>query len=310
MSQAGLFAGKSTQDAPTNGALTSMQSGYHWFEWTKAIPTSAEFDATKGVAATQDTYWTTGSGINFPHPFVGQEFTEWTISTVFKSNSVPTAGNNRREPCGINAPGGVEMKDNSGDPALTASVWSQPDGTSNFQLANHFMELPVGWSALDWYCVTISYSQPLNVGMVSYVNMTNGLELFYALTIVNNDVVSYTGATAGKFPTVATYGAKAVAGINPDTFSSPWQGSLGHLYVHNSYIDLSDEGNRRKFSGIDGIINLGGVGQNPFGVQPLIYLPNGGPWDSRGTANTGVYPDDFFVTLPVELDVNLPPVSS
>ena len=33
MSKSGLFAGKSTQDAPTNGALTTKQRGYHWFEW-------------------------------------------------------------------------------------------------------------------------------------------------------------------------------------------------------------------------------------------------------------------------------------
>jgi len=312
MPKAGLFAGEATESAPIDGALTTKQKGYHWMQWD-AVPdrASAEFGDGKGYAATQNNYI---AGVDYPHPFEGQEFSEFTISMVFKSNTEPTFAVNEQEPCGLNSPGGFALRYYSGfgSQNIDASIYSQPNGASNLRIGGGALRLEstgtAGWSPLHWYCITISYSQPLNLMVVAYVNMSLGQEVAQTLTVASNTNVSYTGATSGGFASVASYGMKSVSA--PDVLVRPWKGSIGHVLIHNGYVDVTQVGGRRLFSGIDGIIALGKNGQNPFGETPLIYMPSGGPWDNRGTANVGNYPADFVLAEPLSLDQNLPPVAS
>ncbi len=50
-------------------------------------------------------------------------------------------------------------------------------------------------------------------------------------------------------------------------------GCLAEVWVHNTYLDLDQEANRRLFIGADGgAVNLSDDGSNPLGLQPFIYF--------------------------------------
>lgn len=100
-------------------------------------------------------------------------------------------------------------------------------------------------------------------------------------------------------------------GASVDTTpSSYFNGRLGNVFFHTSYIDLSVPANLAKFvtgTGIDAeAADLGADGSTPLGVQPLIYLPmygnNAGKnYGSGGdfTVNSGPYtgsrgPNEFW----------------
>jgi hypothetical protein len=89
-----------------------------------------------------------------------------------------------------------------------------------------------------------------------------------------------------------------------------YDGRLGNVFFHTSYIDLSVPANLAKFvtgTGIDAKpVDLGANGELPFGTAPLIYLPmygnNAGKNYGTGgdfTVNSGPYPgargpNEFF----------------
>jgi len=310
MSKSGLFAGKATQDAPTNGALTTKQRGYHWFEWD-AVPdrTTAEFRDGIGYAATQNNY--VSGAVDYPHPFVGQEFSEFTMSHVFKVSTPPSTFE-EYSLTGLNGEGGIWAAESTGFFRLDATIWTIATGDVHRICHCPGVQMGVGdaldWDISDWYCITMSYSQSLNRAEVSYVNLNREQEIIQSMTVVDNVSVSYTYADTDKH-TVAAWGFWETDQTGAP-IKQPFIGTLGSTFVHNGYLDLWEEENRRKFSGIDGIINLGNVGQSPFGEQPLIYMPSGGPWDQRGTADTGTYPSDYYIAEPTEFDVNLPPIAT
>jgi len=303
MSKSGLFAGKSTQDAPTNGALTTKQRGYHWFEWTKAIPTSGEFSETLGGTASQNGY---NGRTSFPHPFEGQTFPEFTVSVTYQVSREPTFADNRRDTFGT-----IPMK-------IYQWYYSSNNIIQLYGILSGGKQMALGiekgafttWLWDHWYCCTISFSQTLDTLVMCWSNLTLGEEYWEYHVDPDNTPVDFTGATSGTAASMFAYGGGQANVDAPDYMSNPFVGTLSNFVIHNKYIDLGVEGNRRAFCGIDGVINIGERGQNIFNEIPLLYMPQGGPWDSRGTANTGVYPDDFWYRQPLSLDQNLPPVAS
>jgi hypothetical protein len=67
--------------------------------------------------------------------------------------------------------------------------------------------------------------------------------------------------------------------------SFPFGGCMSNVYVSpGDYFDFTVESNRRKFvtAGLEPV-NLGVNGENPTGVQPVIWLPTGDPTSSSGS---------------------------
>ncbi len=115
--------------------------------------------------------------------------------------------------------------------------------------------------------------------------------------IVNGTSVSPTWATYSNTNIDLTTSDYSVGAR---TTTPTWDGRLGNVFFHTSYIDLSVPANLAKFvtgTGIDAKpVDMGANGELPLGVQPLIYLPmygnNAGKnYGSGGdfTVNSGPY---------------------
>lgn len=91
--------------------------------------------------------------------------------------------------------------------------------------------------------------------------------------------------------------AVTIANVNLDYTLADWaigaqpsggakfNGCISELFFDTRYIDLSVTDNRRKFiSAMGKPVFLGPDGSRPFGVQPLLYVPNG---DASGSGNKG-----------------------
>ena len=305
MSKSGLFAGKMTQSAPTNGAITSMQSGYHWFEWADVIPVSGEFGTGVGWAATTD-----GSTVPAPsstHPFFGEDYTEFTMSCIFKS-SIDPAETQRCTVIGTGNDSQITLQRTGGNYYVHTSLRTYRSGTQTVLRAGNTQLNGIGWTPQDWYCVTMSYSFPLNIITVSVVNLTHGEEIITS-NAPPSGAVPMAFENAGPSGAGSDMGYGCIDGTIASEADQPFFGSVSQVLIHNKYSDQLDVDERRKFSGLDGIINVGN-GQAIFGETPKIYLPRGYPDDNRGTLVIGEYPTEFHVVEPLERDVNLPPISS
>lgn len=76
----------------------------------------------------------------------------------------------------------------------------------------------------------------------------------------------------------------AVGAFNTGTPSGYFDGCLSEVFIGMAYLDFTVEANRRKFISDTGKpVDLGDTGTIPYGVQPIIYLPNGDPADNVGT---------------------------
>lgn len=313
MAKSGLFAGEITQAAPANQAITSKQKGFQWMEHDVWSPISGAFSSGVGYAATTDGWYVANPEVT--HPLLNGSYPEFTMSTVFKSGVDP-ASSVHYAPFGIGGATTMDMFGQSSLNKIGIVVRSQTAATFNLNIVGDTVTLDsagddtVGWSPFHWYCVTTSYSQPLNDIAISIVNMSLGLEIVRTPAVINNVNIEFHANQCGAGHVGSSMGYGCRFGTNPTTPSIPWVGSLANTFVHNQYTDLTITGNRRKFSGIDGVINIGDVGQNPFSEQPLIYLPRGIPNDQRGTAILGDYPDDFYLSDPIEIDTDLPPEAS
>lgn len=85
---------------------------------------------------------------------------------------------------------------------------------------------------------------------------------------------TYTNGSINFNPATPVFRVGANAASTPTDF---FNGRLGNLFFHTSYIDLSVPANLAKFvtgTGIDAKpVDLGSNGELPFGTAPLIYLP-------------------------------------
>lgn len=127
----------------------------------------------------------------------------------------------------------------------------------------------------------------------------NGSAVSMTWTTYTNDNIDFN---------IATNPRCYVGRDNDGTFY--FNGRLGNVFFHTSYIDLSNAANLAKFvtgTGIDAKpVDPGADGSTPLGVQPLIYLPmygnNAGKnYGSGGdfTVNSGPYtgargPNEFW----------------
>ncbi len=314
--KAGLFAGEVTEQAPADGALTEKQEGYHWMEWgedapaTGLVPTSGEYSTNKGYAATQND-WSESSPI-FPHPFNDEVWPLITTSVVWKLDREPVFGEDHRH--AYNLHGGVKLYLNFVQSGSYHRIQyevlnSTTTITSSITLRlDHAASGTTGWEWSDWYCISLSYSSVLGGGYVSYVNMSRNEEVVDPLSVIFAEPVDFLDSGIGTQGSSIIWGAQEA--FDSNTITSVWTGTLANIFIHNKYIDFSQQENRRKFSGLNGVVYLGESGEIPFGETPLIYMPSGGPWDNRGTAHMGDHPEDFYYNKTVEINTNPPPIAS
>jgi len=305
VSKAGLFAGEETQAAPTNGALTTKQRGYHWFEWAKVIPMSGEFSETSGHAAT------TNNKVASPrksHPFVAEVYNEFTMSATFQSAVDPEL-ETKYTAFSMDNSIHIQITDRSFTNYLEVELRSSYQGDTSQLFAGQLqINSQIDWLPTDWYCITLTYSYPLDVGYITYTNLTRGEEV--TETKNPTDARPMAWEDSGEDEVYSSMGYGCTYGDISAVAVSPFVGSIANVLVHDQFVDLTIEENRRRFCGIDGVINLGGNGQAAFGSTPKIYLPRGYPDDQRGTVYIGEYLADFYVAEPLDPDVNLPPISS
>ncbi len=316
MSEAGLFAGIATQNAPDDGAVTSKPPGFSWFEWDtsqQSENTSGEFSVTTGRAATSDELYVVSPIKSLP--MLGQSYAEFTMSTVFQSTLDPTNGV-FQSAYGVAETMRIGLQNTGGARRLGVTLVAQTAAQSNVNIISHTLLLDSigtgtgGWRWFHWYCLTVCYSQALDLAKVAWVNLSLGEEVVTTPTVVNNVDVEFHVNQCGNQQAFSNMGYGGRVGLNATTMTQPWTGTLANSYVHNRYADLGMEANRRKFCGIDGVIDIGFNGTLPFDEVPLIFLPTGIPNDQRGTLFIGNYPADFYVLGIVETDTNLPPVAS
>ena len=266
---------------------------------------------SSGIAST-DNGWS--AGVNHAHPFEGEEWSEFTKSIVFKSDTAP-----------------LFAVDKTTFALAGKSVWLSKNGSGHFWIQHIVTSYPasgnehictsgirlgiaspntINWSPTDWYCVTTSYSQPLNASTTVYTNLSRGEEVVVADTILNNNVVSFVNTGFGEPGSTIAWGCLLINSNNPREPSQPWDGWLSHAFIEDQYIDLTQESGRRLFSGLSSVNSLGADGDVPFGSVPRIYLPDGHPHNNRGTADIGTWSDDFFYQGELQVNGSPPPAST
>ena len=107
-----------------------------------------------------------------------------------------------------------------------------------------------------------------------------------------NDAVPTLGVTTPTTNDTVDYTATEVSvGERATVTGSKLNACLSELFFHTSYLDLSNEANRRRFISADlRPQNIGPTGTGALGVQPLLYAPDGDPSDNKGTGG------DFTIT--------------
>lgn len=104
--------------------------------------------------------------------------------------------------------------------------------------------------------------------------------------INNSDVKGTTSVTNTNIDYTKNQCAVGTSARNPGS-AGTYKGVIGELWFNPSYIDLSDESNRRKFIREDGTPeDLGVDGSDPIGSAPLVYL-TGAPDDFATNQGTG-----------------------
>lgn len=117
--------------------------------------------------------------------------------------------------------------------------------------------------------VQSSASYPVGSSWVNVLaswDLSIGARHFYV-----NDVSDKAGFDSGSDAEIDYTTTNWFIGANFPT-SALMNGALAEVFFHTSYIDLSQEANRRKFISASGKpVDLGSVGSIPLGVTPLIY---------------------------------------
>lgn len=281
---------------------------YRFELWSSGLENSAAtFSATEGHAITQyDWYDPTP---NFEHPFRGEEYSEYTISTVARATQEPTVQTPmtlaQHQPVG----GTFGFQKQPATNRLFFNI--NFHGESDLRISQHsiFLDSMTGWEYFHWYWLGMSYSQPLNKCWFAIANLTLGDETAVATTVSNNINVWWQSGISGV-NSVCGWGGGTLATQDPDVQKFLWHGYLSQVFIHNQYSDFSVTANRRKFAHLDGVVNLGIQGQIPFGSQAKIYMANGLPSSNTGSLDVGDFPTDFWLAGDETLDEQLPPVSA
>jgi len=270
-----MFAGEVTILAPADDAVTSKPRGYVWMEYGNPplsfIPTSGEFGTNKGYAATTDN-WYVGSP-TLQHPLLSQSWPDVTLSTIFKA-SIDPSDLQFLTPYGLGGATHMSLLRRSANRRIEFDIRSHTATVYNQTLANGGITLnssadgTIDWSVTDWYCLIFSYSQSLNSGTIVYVNLTRGEEVVESAFIANNINMEWHANNAGNSTPGSSLGWGCQFGLNATTVANGFFGTISSTFIHDDYMDLTIPANRRKFSGINGVIDTGENGELIFGATP------------------------------------------
>lgn len=315
--EAGLFAGEITQQAPADQSTTAKDRGFAWFEWSEVFDGdgSGAVNLTDGWMWTQDNFF--GGSPSFAHPFLNADYPAFTMSCVCRNTEFPADFIARYLLLlsHFSAGTGMFFDKISTDPGWRFRLGADDGATETQVVADRISMtadlVPLGWDAgdhVDWVWLGCSYDQASDVFTSAIVNLETGRVFSRSKTSAANVNVEFQRHTSGSVKSTCSWGVGTGSTSDPgDTY---WRGHISQTMIHNAFLDLTVGSNRNKFVHTDGIINLGDLGENPFGTQPLIYLPNGRPSGNVGTLNIGTYPTDFWLFGTEVIDADVPPVSS
>jgi hypothetical protein len=312
MPKAGLFAGEITEQAPADGATTTKQKGYQWLEYGNIFePQAYDVSGGEGWCVTQNGF---SPGTDFPYPFEDINATEWTMMAVFTPIDLALPGQGAviiDTGQWANAPFISCARRSVSNQRFMSIGFGGDNSPSSNEIGVGKVELTLNyptWLNSHWYCMAMSYSQPLNRLTFMCRNLTLGEEMAYNPFISSNHNVKYpTSPTVGTSNSVAAYASQAnVPAGAPDT---PFLGQLSQVWIDDSWLDLTIGANRNKFCGSDGVIFIGEDGSSVTGSRPLYYTPSGVPFDNAGTLNVGLSPD-YWAKGTFTPATNLPPEAS
>jgi hypothetical protein len=314
MPKAGLFAGEVTQSAPANLAVTSKPKGFTWMEWGNFIADfqqASEFSPTEGYVMTQDGFL---GGTSFANPWTDIDTPTWTMMAVCRpEGATALLGGQSQHIIDLGITPSDSPSFNLSKRPISDQIYfytSLANALTNQTIFFDTVELTVNhptWLLTDWYCIAVSYDQanPSKARFMA-VNLTQAEETVVTPFISNTiNVATPASPTTGSNKSIVGYGVRAQTSA-PD---SPWRGQIGQVFVHDKALDLTQVSDRRKLSGIDGIIDLGDLGQNVFGEQPLYYTPDGLPTGNVGSIYVGVE-TDYWANGTFVPATNLPPLAS
>ena len=310
MPKAGLFAGEVTEAAPADGASTLKQKGYQWMEYGYVFEArSSTYSATKGVLATQNGW---GPYVDFPHPFDGKDYSNFTMSSVFKCNQKPAFGQsyslfdliqevfgtgitfNRRTPADQIYIGGVVTTADDGATGNPKTLW-----TGDVEVT---IDHPT-WGFDDWYFVGVTYTSS-GAGQLIVRNLDKGEQEIVSNT-QDAGTVNWDADSEGQANSRCCWGCATTVF---DQAGGIFQGYISQTLINNQVTDFSNPTERAKFIGDDGVIDLGENGTLPFDEVPLVYMPSGHPSTNNGNTFIGTYPDEFFIQKALFENESLPPV--
>lgn len=296
MAKAGLYSGEIVENAPANGAATTKQNGYQWMQYGDTAPPPFIPASTEGIAETQNNnYQPTPS---YPHPFEGDVYSEFTMSFVGQAiQNIGTQAAGYVIPFKLISNRTLNFmfsKDGFGNMYINGYLASMSSGN----IANPVIIVP-DEQQHDWWQVVMSYNGS-NATMVA-VNLTLGVEHIASDAGTGNiDWLNMVNSTS-----MCSWGMASWSQALGEPYQA-WGGYLSQIYIHNKYIDLTVEGNRRKFSDLDGVVDYGNVGELPLGEQPLVYNVNGHPSSNVGTKSIGTWDTDYWINPSYSIGVPPP----
>lgn len=273
-----------------NKDLTSFAAAIPQYKF-EITATSGTAAATAGAYATQYEY--VESTPNLVNPFASMSADGFTIRCVARATTMPT--NLDQVTFDISQGGGTSFNIKK-SPLFDQWYWEATisDQIGAYKIASDVCQITTGhtgWNWWDQYDLIMSYSNTLNECYLVVVNHSVGEEHVQAVPITNRVNVGWTdeATSNGSADSLVTWGCGEASGGG---LNSLFNGYLSQVLIHDKYIDLSVEANRRLFSKLTGMIDLQDARQI-FGEQPLVYQPYGSPSLNIGSLFIGNFPADF-----------------
>lgn len=266
------------------------------------LPTSSV-----GTSATQDGW---NGRVDSTHPLDGESYAAFTMSCGFKVDVEPvTASTSWSWVLNTGILSGSGLKVRMVFDGYVRIFATLPSGFAKCAINRNASAIEGGdhtlWKFNHWYVVTMSFSIAEGKYQVSFINLSIGDEFTVDMVGPSPTNLSFVGST-GTARSLFYYACELITLGSPDVIRAPMQGQTSFIYMHEAWIDLDVEANRRKFSSLTGQIPFGSQGQNPQGTQALIYLPDGHPHINLGSKDVGTWDADFFFN-PAVVAGSLPP---